>query len=65
MLRLSLVAASGAILCCSAPASQCGGFSPCGAQAIGAQASVVGACRLSSSSSQALEHGLGSCSAWV
>ena len=40
---LSLVAASGggATLRCSAQASHCGGFSCCGAWALGARASVV------------------------
>ena len=28
-------------LCCGAPASHCGGFSCCGARALGTQASVV------------------------
>ena len=37
---LSLVAASGATLCCGARASHCGGFS-CGARALGMRASVV------------------------
>ena len=41
MRGLSLVAASGATLCCGAPASHCGGFSCCGAQGLGAGASVV------------------------
>ena len=40
--RLSLVVVSGgATLRCGAWASHCGGFSCCGAQAVGAQASVV------------------------
>ena len=38
---LSLVAASGATLHCGAPASHCGGFSCCGARALGMRASVV------------------------
>ena len=38
---LSLVAASGATLHCSVQASHCGGFSYCGAQAVGTRASVV------------------------
>ena len=38
---LSLVVASGAALRCGVQASHCGGFSCCGAQALGAQASVV------------------------
>ena len=38
---LSLVAVSGATLCCSVQASHCGGFSFYGAWALGSQASVV------------------------
>ena len=38
---LSLVVASGATLHCGARASHCGGFSCCGTQGLGAQASVV------------------------
>ena len=38
---LSLVVASGATLRCSAQAPHCGGFSCCGARALGAWASVV------------------------
>ena len=45
---LSLVAASGANLHCSARASHWGGFSCCTARALGVWASVVAACRLSS-----------------
>ena len=44
---------AGATLCCGARASHCGGFSCCGAQALGAWASVVVACRLSSCGTQA------------
>ena len=51
--RLSLVAASGATLHCGVRASHCGGFSCCGAQALGPWASVVAA------------HGLGSCGSWL
>ena len=40
-------------LCCSAQASYCGGFSCCRARALGAQASVVVARRLSSCGAQA------------
>ena len=47
-------------LCCGAQASHCGGFSCCGAQGLGAQASVVVACGLSSCVSWALEHRLSS-----
>ena len=58
----------GATLCCGAWASHCGGFSCCGAQALGtARASVVVACRLSSCGSQVLECRLSSCGtqAWL
>ena len=48
---------------CGARASHCGGFSCCGAWALGAWASVVVARRLSSCSSRAPEHGLSSCGA--
>ena len=54
----------GATLCCGAWASHCGGFSCRGARALGAQASVVMACGLSSRGVQAsvvVAHGL-SCS---
>ena len=51
---------------CSAQASHCGGFSCCGAQALGAQTSVVAALRLSSCGRWALEHaGFSSCSTWA
>ena len=53
-----------AILHCGTWASHCGGFSCCGAQALGAQASVGTAHGLSSCGSQALEHGLSSCGTW-
>ena len=46
---LSLVAASGATLCCGARASDCGGLSCCGARGLGTQASVVVAHGLSCS----------------
>ena len=53
---LSLVAASrGATLCCAAQASHCGGFSCCGAPALGAWASVVMARGLSSCGLRAVE----------
>ena len=42
----SLVAANGATLHCGAWASHCGGFSYCGAWALGARASVVVVCGL-------------------
>ena len=54
---------AGATLCCCAWASHCGGFSRCGARALGLQASVVVACRVSSCGLQALEHRLSSCGA--
>ena len=52
-------------LYCGAWASHCVGFSCCRAQALGAQASVVVAHRLSSCGSQALELRLSSCGAWA
>ena len=58
---LFLVALGG--LRCGARASHCGGFSCCGARALGSWASVVVARGLSSYSSRALEHRLGSCGA--
>ena len=45
---------------CSAQHSHCGGF-PCGAQALGVQASVVVALGLGSCGPWALENGLSSC----
>ena len=54
---------AGATLGCGAQASHCGGFSCCGARALGAQASVVVVRGLSSCGSQALEHRLSSCGA--
>ena len=45
----------GVALRCAAQASHCGGFSCCGAQALGAWASVVVACGLISCGSLALE----------
>ena len=63
---LSLVAASGeTTLHCSARASHCGGFSCCGARALGARASVVVAHGLSSCGSRALECRFSSCGAWA
>ena len=50
-------------LCSHAQASHCGGFSCCGAQALGAWASEVVARRLSSCGSRDLEHRLSSCGA--
>ena len=61
--ELSLVAASGAALRCGAWTSHCGGFSCCGAWALGARASVVAAHRLSSCGTRALECRLSSCGA--
>ena len=58
---LSLVAARVATLCCGAWASHCGGFSRCGAWALGARASVVVARGLSSCGLRALECRLSSC----
>ena len=55
----------GATLHCGAWASQCGGFSCCGAWALGMRASVVASGRLSSCGSQDLEHRLSSCGAWA
>ena len=52
----------GATLHCGAQASHCGGFSCCGAWALGTRASVVVAHGLSSCGSQALEHRPSSCS---
>ena len=48
---------------CGAQASHCGGFSCCGAWALGARASVVVACSLSSCGSRVLECRLSSCGA--
>lgn len=46
---------------CGELASRCGGFSSCGARALGLQASVGAAHGLSSGGSQALEHRCNSC----
>ena len=51
--RFSLVGESGATLRCGERASHCGGFSHCGAWALGVRSSVVAA--------RALEHRLSSC----
>ena len=57
---------AGATLHCNVWASHCSGFSCCRARALGAWASVVAACRLSSCGTQALEHaGFSSCHAWA
>ena len=55
----------GATLCCSVWSSHCGGFSCCGARALGSRASVVVALGLSSCGSRALEHRLSSCGTWA
>ena len=60
--RLLIAVAS---LHCGARASHCGGFSCCGARALGMWASVVVACGLSSCGSRALEYRLSSCGAWA
>ena len=52
-------------LCCGAQASHSCGFSCCRAWALGTWASTFGAQRLSSYSSQALEHRLNSCDTWA
>ena len=52
---------AGATLCCSARASHCGGFSCCGARALGVWASVVVAHGLSSCGLRAVECRLSSC----
>ena len=62
---LSVVAVSRVTLCCGVQASPCGGFSCCGAWALGMWASVVVAHRLSSCGSWALERRLSSCGARV
>ena len=55
----------GATLHCGARASHCGGFSCCGAWALGVWASVVAAHRLSSCGLRALELRLSCCGAWA
>ena len=65
MHRLSLVERAGATLRYSAQASHCSGFSCRGAWAVGAQASVDVARRLSSCGSQAPEHRLSNCGTWA
>ena len=62
---LSLVAASGGSSSLRCAASHRGGFSCCGAWALGMRASVVVARGLSSCGSWALEHRLSSCGAWA
>ena len=57
---------AGATLCCSAQSSHCGGFSCCGARALGVWASVVAACGLSSWGTWVLEcSGFSSCGTWA
>ena len=56
-----LLQRAGATLCCSEWASHCGGFSCCGARALGVWASVVVARGLYSADSVVVAHGL-SCS---
>ena len=53
----------GLLFCCGAQASHCGGFSCCGAWALGARTSVVVAHGLSSCGSRALECRLSRCGA--
>ena len=54
---------AGATLPCGARASHCGGFSCCGARALGTRASVVMARGLSSCGLRTLERSLSSCGA--
>ena len=56
---------AGATLRCGVWASHCGGFSCCGAQALGTWASVVVAHGLSSCGSWALERRFSSCGTWA
>ena len=56
-LGFSLISTS----CCGVQASHCSGFSRCGAQVLGTQASVVATLRLQNTGSVAVAHGL-SCS---
>ena len=62
---LGLRCCAQASLRCGVWASHCGGFSCCRARALGAWASVVVACGLSSCGSWALEHRPSSCGAWA
>ena len=50
---------------CGARASHCGGFSYCGAWALGTWVPVAMALGLSSCGSRALEHRLSSCGVWA
>ena len=60
---LQLQRVGGATLRCSARASHCGGFSCCGAWAVGMRASVVVAYELSNCGSRVPERRLSSCGA--
>ena len=51
----------GATLCCGVRASRCSDFSCCGAQALGAWASVVAVCGISSCGLEGSRVGLSSC----
>ena len=62
-LRWVFIAAHGLSLAAGEGASHCGGFSCCGARALGAWASVVASRGLSSGGSRALERRLSSCGA--
>ena len=55
----------GATLCCRVRASDCGGFSSCGARALGVEATVVVVRGLSSFGLRALERRLSSCGTWA
>ena len=55
----------GATLHCGARASHCGGFSCCGARALGTWASVVVAHGLQRAGSVAVAHRLSSCGTWA
>ena len=61
--ELSILAVSGATLHCGAQASYCGGFSCCGARALGVRGFSSVAHSLSSCDSWTLEHRLSSCGA--
>ena len=63
MCRPSLVAAAGATISCNEWASHCSSFSCGRTRVLGPQTGVVVARGLSSCGSQALEHGVSSCSA--
>ena len=65
MVTLGLCCCAGATLHCGARVSRCCGFSCCGALALGMQASVVVARRLSSCGSWALDCRLSSFGSWA